>query len=163
MMYVINRIDLGSKRTLGYELFDGKQMIEMTGKQIMDGIKAGEIFCGLKLSEGGKCLELDNENFFTTNMMIHCHIDQYRPIIPGISAANIMYIIIDAYKENNDMVYCAISSRYERTAFNKSEVKMLLNMGLITGGIKQLGNGKLELAPPIKNRLKETAIESEEE
>lgn len=163
MLYAINRLDLGSKRTLGYELFDGKQYLEMTGKQIMDSIKSGEIICGLKISEGGKSLELDREKFFTTNMMIHCHIDQYKPIIQGISAANIMYVIIDAYKENNEMVYCAISSRYERTSFNKSEVKMLLNMGLITGGIKQLGNGKLELAPPIKNRLKDTAIESEEE
>ena len=95
MYYVINRIDLGAKRILGYELFDGKQIIEKTGKQIMDGIMAGEVYCGLKLSESGKSLELDNEGFFTTNMMIHSHIDDYKPMISGVNTTNIMYIIID--------------------------------------------------------------------
>lgn len=162
MKYVVNRLDMGTKRVLGYEIFDGKQMVEFTGRQIIDRIKAGEVFCGLKLSEDGRSLELDRENFFTTNMMVHTHIDQFRPVLSGITAANIMYVITDAYKEGNEMVYNAISSRFERTSFNKMEVKMLLNMGLVTGGVKLLRNGKLELAPAIKNLDKEE-VDSEEE
>lgn len=145
--YVINRLDLGS-RELGWELYDGHQVIELTSRQLKEEIKSQNIICGLCIAEDGE-LDLDNEGFFTTNMMIHAHIDQYKPMISSTCMANVMYIVIGSHKEDNKEVYDLVSSRMARETFDTSKVKTLLEMGIISGGIRLNGN-KLELAPILR-------------
>lgn len=61
---VILREMLGT-REINYSLWDGKQVIEMTAKQIKEAIKSNIKICGLTL-DVEENLVLDKEGFLTT-------------------------------------------------------------------------------------------------
>lgn len=145
--FVINRLDLGS-RELGWELYDGHQVIELTSRQLKEEILSDNIICGLYIAEDGE-LDLDREGFFTTNMMIHSHINQYKPMITDNCIANLMYVVIGSHKEDNKEVYDLVSSRMARETFDSNKLKAFLDFGMISGGIRLNGN-KLELAPILR-------------
>jgi len=63
-MRVVIRRELLGVREQGWSIWTGKDVQEMTSKQIKDIIKAGkEKICGLKVGKSGE-LELDGEGFY---------------------------------------------------------------------------------------------------
>lgn len=78
---MVNKLMLGS-RELGWELWDGKGILEQTSKQIKDTIISGERVYGLIVGESGE-LELDTDGFFTTDLMLHSHIGCFRTMSSG--------------------------------------------------------------------------------
>ena len=79
MRVVVNREMLGTRET-GWSLWDGKQMMELTAKQIKDTMRKGNKVCGLTLDDKGELIP-DKEGFFTINIMEHRHCGQYRPMV----------------------------------------------------------------------------------
>ena len=59
------------------------------------------------------------------------------------------------------MVYEVVSSRYERTTFTAAKIRTLLEMGIISAGVK-LVNDELVVAPLEKPKKEETAEKKEE-
>ena len=57
-LFVVNSLYLGN-RSLGLELWDGKGVVEMTEKQVRDGINAGKEIYGLKVAANGIDLDID--------------------------------------------------------------------------------------------------------
>lgn len=134
MKVVVNKLALGN-REQGYELFDGKGVLEVTGKQIKEFIKNGEKVCGLVLDKNGE-LELDKDGFFTTNIMVHRHIGHYEPMIKDGCMVNNFLTVVGKRVENGKTVYEAISSRFERIDLSEYDVKAYINIGIINGGVK---------------------------
>ena len=99
----------------------------------------------MKISEETGELVFD-ESFFTTNMMNKLHINTLVPMVEEDCLVNLFYIVIGTKKVKQETMYEVISSRYERTTFNAEKVKTLLEMGVISGGVK-LENGELVVAP----------------
>lgn len=133
-LIVINRLDLGS-RELGWELWNGKEIVEMTSFQIKASIKADIKVCGLKIDDDGN-LDLDREGFFTTNMMKHGHINCYKPMIIGKCHTSDFYVVTDKLENDGKTYYKLITSRFSHEVYDEERIKVLLNMGFITGGIK---------------------------
>lgn len=133
---VINKLTLGA-RELGYELFDGKQIIEMTGSQIIRAIKSGEEIRGVKVG-GNEELELDREGFFTRNLMVKSHINNFKPLIEedGSVAANIFYIVLGSKTVNSKTVYPVITTRFGREELTEEKLKALYELGLISAGVE---------------------------
>lgn len=142
MMITINKLSIGA-RDLGYELFDGKQMVEMTSKQIKDLIKGGRKVCGLCIGTDGE-LELDKADFFTTNMMVHSHINNWRSMMQD-SMTNLLYVCIGSHKEADKVVYDCISSRFEQAVISENDMRAYLKLGIVSGGAK-LDGEKIVLA-----------------
>lgn len=71
--FAINQLVLGS-RVLGYELWDGRQICELTATQVLKDLKDGKEIIGLCPDASGETLVLDSEKAFYTNMMVHRHI-----------------------------------------------------------------------------------------
>jgi len=146
-LVVVNQLSLGS-RPLGWEAYSlpKGEVVEFTSKQLKDAIRLGndEVY-GLKISEENGELVFD-DSFFTTNMMNKVHINSLVPMVEDNCLVNLFYIVIGTKKVKQDTVYEVISSRYERTCFNAEKVKTLLEMGVISGGVK-LENGELVVAP----------------
>lgn len=139
---MINEIRLGN-RNLGFECWSGKDVIEFTAKQLKDMITAGkQKVCGLKLENGE--LVLDKEGFFTTNMMIHSHVNNYKPMEEG-SMANTLYICMGSHMEDGKIVYDCISSRFEQAKFTEADMRAYLKIGIVSGGAK-LEDDKIVLA-----------------
>lgn len=90
---VILREMLGA-REINYSLWDGKQVIEMTAKQIKEAIKSNIKICGLTL-DVEENLVLDKEGFYCNNIMEHRHCGNYSPMITddGLLASNLFYIV----------------------------------------------------------------------
>ncbi len=156
MRIVVNQLVLGN-RELGWALFDGKGVMELTSNQIKQLIKAGTKVCGLKIDEVG-LLDLDLEGFFTTNMAVHSHIDCYKPMIEG-SMVNNFYVCIGKHDENGSTVYDCISSRFEQAKFTEADLKAFLKIGVVSGGAKLEGDKivlasleyeKASVADPVK-------------
>lgn len=137
---VINKLNLGA-RELGYELFDGKQIVEMTGSQIVKAIKSGEDIRGLKVNQNDE-LELDREGFFTRNLMVKSHINNYRPLLEedGNVAANIFYIVLGKETENGKTVYPVITTRFAREELTEEKLKALYELGIVSAGAKIEGD-----------------------
>lgn len=147
-LIVTNKISLGT-REICWEAFalPKGEVVELTRKQLIDSLKGigkDEVY-GLKLSETGD-LEFDTEGFFTVNMMNKIHTNTLIPLAESDCLANLFYIVIGTRQEGKETLYEAVSSRYERTTFNESKIKTLLEMNVISGGAKS-ENGKIIVAP----------------
>lgn len=169
-LVVTNEIFLGA-RPICYEAYSlpKGEVVELTEKQIKDtlkGLTTDEVY-GLKLSEAGE-LELDTENFFTTNMMKKVHTNTLIPMVEDDCLANLFYIVIGTHKDKANTMYDVISSRYERTSFTEEKVRTLLDMHIISAGAKMQGD-KIIVAPlekpeqskpqqPAETKVEKTAV-----
>lgn len=137
MRIVVNRLMLGN-RELGYELWSGKDVMEMTSNQIKNLIKAGTKVCGLTIGKSGE-LELDREGFFTTNMTVHSHIGSWKPMNED-GVANLLYVCIGKHTEGGKTVYDCISSRFEQAKIAETDMRAYLKIGIVSGGAKLDGD-----------------------
>lgn len=169
-LVVTNEIFLGA-RAICYEAYSlpKGEVVELTEKQIKDtlkGLTTDEVY-GLRLAEAGE-LELDTENFFTTNMMKKVHTNTLIPMVEDDCLANLFYIVIGTHKEKGNTMYDVISSRYERTSFTEEKVRTLLDMHIISAGAKMQGD-KIIVAPlekpeqskpqqPAEAKVEKTAV-----
>ena len=147
MRVAVLKENLGQRET-GYTLWDGKQVMEQTAKQIKDLINSGKKVCGLTLDEKGENLILDKDGFFTTNLMVHRHCGNYKPLMEEGCMANLFYIVIGSHEENDgkEKVYDCISTRFEQLTLNEADVRAYLRIGMISAGCRIDENGKIELA-----------------
>lgn len=158
-LVVTNEIFLGA-RAICYEAYSlpKGEVVELTEKQIKDTLKGfttDEVY-GLRLSEAGE-LELDTDNFFSTNMMKKIHTNTLIPMLEDDCLANLFYIVIGTHKEKGNTMYDVISSRYERTSFTEEKVRTLLDMHIISAGAK-MQDGKVVVAPLEKPKAPEPKI-----
>lgn len=137
---VINKLNLGA-RELGYELFDGRQVIEMTGSQIVKAVRSGEDIRGMKVGQNDG-LELDWDGFFTRNLMVKSHINNFKPLVEedGAVTANVFYIVLGSRTENGRTVYPAITTRFAREELSAEKLKALYELGIISAGAKVEGD-----------------------
>lgn len=152
MRVVVLREMLGNRET-GWTLFDGKQVTEMTSKQIKDTIAKGIKVCGLKVGSDGE-LERDLEDFYCTNIMEHRHCGNYSPMVEG-GMANLFYICIGSHEEKGATVYDCISTRFEQLKIAEPEMKAYLKIGVVSAGVKEV-DGKLVVAD-LEYKKPETA------
>jgi len=139
-MRVVIRRELLGVREQGWSIWTGKDVQEMTSKQIKDIIKAGkEKICGLKVGKSGE-LELDGEGFYTRNIMEHRLCNNFKPMIEEDSIANMMYTVIGCREENGSKVYDCISNRFEQAKLSEVEVKTYIKIGIIASGAKLDGD-----------------------
>ena len=146
-IYVTNELVLG-QRPLGWEawVLPKGEVQEFTSKQLKDIIKQGnEEVYGLVINKDTKELEADTEGFYVSNYMVKSHINSLVPKNPEDCLANLFYIVIGTHKEKGNTLYDVVSSRYERTSFTEDKVKTLLEMGIISAGVRLVGD-KLEVA-----------------
>ena len=159
-LVVTNEIFLGT-RAICYEAYSlpKGEVVELTEKQIKDTLKGftTDRVYGLRLSEAGE-LELDTDDFFTTNMMKKIHTNTLVPMVEDACLANLFYIVIGTHKEKGNTMYDVISSRYERTSFTEEKVKTLLDMHIISAGAK-MQDGKVVVAPLEKPKAPEPTNE----
>ena len=159
-LVVTNEIFLGT-RAICYEAYSlpKGEVVELTEKQIKDTLKGftTDRVYGLRLSEAGE-LELDTDDFFTTNMMKKIHTNTLVPMVEDDCLANLFYIVIGTHKEKGNTMYDVISSRYERTSFTEEKVKTLLDMHIISAGAK-MQDGKVVVAPLEKPKAPEPTNE----
>lgn len=138
---VMNKLSLGS-RELGWETFSlpKGELVEFTTKQLKDVMAQGtdEVY-GLVASERTGELELDREGFFTTNMMVKSHINSLEPMDAVDCMVNLFYVVTGTHKEGGKVLYDAVSSRYERVSLTAERAKVMLEMGIISGGAKLEG------------------------
>lgn len=161
-LVVTNELALGN-RNLGFEALalPKAEVVEFTNKQLKDIIKSGkdEVY-GLTISEETGELIPDTEYFFCNNWMIKSHINSLVPKFESDSLVNLFYIVIGTHKEKGNVLYDVVSSRYERAAFTEEKIKTLLDMGIISAGVKLGDNGELIVAPlekPKADRKEEVA------
>lgn len=165
-MRVVIRKELLGAREQGWSIWTGKDVQELTSKQIKDIIKAGkEKICGLKIGETGE-LELDGEGFFTRNLMEHRMCNNFKPMFEEDSVANMMYTVIGSHDENGSIVYDCISNRFEQAKLTELEVKTYIKIGIISSGAK-LDGDKIVLADlEFKNKedkdVEKKTVESKE-
>lgn len=160
-MRVVIRRELLGVREQGWSVWTGKDVQEMTSKQIKDIIKAGkEKICGLKIGKSGE-LELDGEGFFTRNIMEHRLCNNFKPMIEEDSIANMMYTVIGCREENGSKVYDCISNRFEQAKLSEVEVKTYIKIGIIASGAKLDGDNIVvaSLEYPKAEAAKETVME----
>ncbi len=143
MRVVVRRECLGS-REIGWSIFNGKSIQECTSIQIRNLIKSGQKVCGLALKEND--LVLDEEGFFTSNLIEHRSCDNYTPMIEGDTAVNVFYIVIGKHEESGVVYYDCISTKFEQAKFNESDTKAYLRLGIISGGARLGADDKIELA-----------------
>lgn len=163
MRTVIRRELLGT-REQGWCLWSGKDVMELTSKQIKDIIKAGkEKVCGLKLGKDGE-LELDKEGFFTVNVMEHRLCGNYQPMYSEDSMVNMMYTVIGCHDEKGKVVYDCISNRFEQAKLSEDEVKAYIKIGVISSGAKLNETGEIVVASLQYETTTETenVVESKE-
>jgi hypothetical protein len=144
MNVAVAKLVLGN-RELGWECWTGKEVMEYTSKQLKDIIKAGKKVCGLKISETTGELELDENGFFTTNMMVHSHIGSWKPMNEE-SMANLLYTCIGSHEEAGKTVYDCISSRWEQTTMTEADMKAYLKIGIVASGARLLDGDKIVVA-----------------
>ncbi|MCM1213926.1 MAG: hypothetical protein NC331_12485 [Lachnospiraceae bacterium] len=154
-LVVVNELALGN-RNLGFEVLSlpKGEILEFTNRQLKDLIKSGkdEVY-GLDISgETGELIP--DENFFCNNWMVKSHINSLVPRFEGEGLVNLFYIVTGTHKEKGNLVYDVVSSRYERTTFPEEKIKTLLEMGIISAGVK-LENGELVAAPLEKPKTRE--------
>ena len=160
-MYIVNKLFLGT-RELGYELFNGKEVVEMTAKQIINGLKAGKDIRGLKIDEKTNELVLDDK-FFAVNMMAHSHINHYEPMLETDCKANVFYTVMEKRMENEKAVYDMVSSRFERVTVSEEKLITWMELGLVSAGAK-LENGKIvlpDMSPKTKPEKSDNPVKAE--
>ncbi|MBR4574391.1 MAG: hypothetical protein IKO16_05735 [Lachnospiraceae bacterium] len=134
MLVVIRRECLGNRET-GWSLWTGKDVMETTAKTIKDMIKSGTFVAGLRIGKDGE-LELDNEGFYTTNLIEHRAAGNYKPMITGDMMANVMYTVIGIHQEDGIDLCDCISSKFEQVSLTADDVKSYIKLGLICSGAK---------------------------
>ena len=145
MRVVVGREMLGARET-GWSLWDGKQVMELTAKQIKDIMRKGNKVCGLTLDDKGELIP-DKEGFFTTNIMEHRHCGQYRPMVEAEGCmANLFYIVIGTKEEKGEKQYECISTKFEQLVLSEADVKAYLRIGIISAGARLNDKGEVEVA-----------------
>ena len=137
MKVAINKLMLGN-RELGWELWDGKGVLELTSRQIKDAIKSGERVYGLKLDKSEE-LTLDAEGFFTTDLMYHSHVGNYKSMTNDACVTNQVLVCVGSKTAGGRKVFDCISSRFEQIRVSEEEMKAYLKIGLVTSGAKLNG------------------------
>ena len=136
---VVRREMLGS-REQGYSLWNGKEVVEMTSKQIASALQRGEEIHGLALSDSGE-LVLD-QKFFTRNIMQHRLVNGFEPMIgDNQGVVNVFYIILG---RNKTGCYEMISTKFERGVLTEDKLKALYDVGVVSAGAK-IEAGKIVL------------------
>ena len=168
MRVAVLKENLGQRET-GYTLWDGRQVMEQTAKQIKDLIKSGKKVCGLTLDEKGELI-LDKDGFFTTNLMVHRHCGNYKPLMEEGCMANLFYIVIGSRKDGENTFYDCISTRFEQLTLNEADVRAYLRIGMISAGCRIGEDGKIEIASlefkeavPTKPVVEQKPVEPEKE
>lgn len=138
MRVVVLREMLGN-RELCWTLWNGKEVMELTARQIKDNMKKGEKICGLMIGKSGE-LEFDRDGFFTTNIMEHRHCGNYVPMVAEDCMANMFYIVIGSHTENEKVVYDCISTKFEQIGITESDLRAYLKIGIVSGGAKLEGD-----------------------
>lgn len=158
MRIAVNRLMLGA-RELGWELWSGKDVMELTANEIKKLIKAGTKVCGLTIGKSGE-LELDKDGFFTTNMTVHSHIGSWKPMNEG-GVANLLYVCIGKHEEDGKMVYDCISTRFEQTKITEADMRAYLKIGIVSGGAKLDGDNIILAELEFPKADKQETVEPE--
>ena len=143
MRVVVRREMLGA-REQAWSLWTGKDVQELTGNQLRNMIRSNQKVCGLTLK--GNDLVLDEEGFFTRNLIEHRYCGNYSPMVEGEVLANVFYIVIGSHEEGGIVYYDCISTKFEQAHFTDSDVKAYIRLGIISGGARLGENGEIELA-----------------
>ncbi|ODR29525.1 hypothetical protein [Eisenbergiella tayi] len=138
----INRLFLGA-RELGWELWNGKEIIEMTSGQIKTALKGGRSeILGLVLDEKGE-LQLDKKGYMMQNIMCKVHIGKLTPMIEDeLVMMNIFYYVVGIEEQDGEILYQAVSSRFARETLKAEKLLALYELGAVAGGMK-VENGKI--------------------
>lgn len=147
--FVVSRTMLGN-REQGWALWNGKEIVEMTSKEIKDALLKDEAVYGLEVGADGE-LTLGS-NFFTRNIMEHRQVGNYKPMFEEENCMVNVFYIVTGKADNGE--YEVISTKFERTAFSEEKVKIMLSMGIISAGAK-LENDKVVLPNLDKKTVKE--------
>lgn len=147
--YVVSRTMLGN-REQGWALWNGKEMAEMTSKEIKEALLKDEPVYGLEIGEDGE-LTLGS-NFFTRNIMEHRQVGNYKPMIEEENCMVNVFYIVTGRTDGGE--YDVISTKFERTVFSEEKVKIMLSMGIISAGAKLEGD-KVVLPDLEKKAVKE--------
>lgn len=163
MRVAVLREMLGN-RELCWTLWNGKEVMELTARQIKDCIKKGNQICGLMIGKSGE-LEFDKNGFFTTNIMEHRHCGNYVPMVTNECVANLFYIVIGSHIENGVVVYDCISTKFEQTIITESDLRAYLKIGIVSGGARLNEKEEIEIAvkteKPLGQEMSLEKIESE--
>lgn len=132
----INRLFLGA-RELGWELWNGKEIIEMTSGQIKTALKNGRSeILGLCLDEKGE-LQLDKEGYMMQNIMCKVHIGKLTPMIEDeLVMMNIFYYVVGIEEQEGEILYQVVSSRFARETLKAEKLLALYDLGAVAGGMK---------------------------
>lgn len=147
--YVVSRTMLGN-RELGWSLWNGKEVVEMTSNEIKKALEKDEAVYGLEIGADGE-LTLGS-NFFTRNIMEHRQVNNYKPMNEEEDCMTNVFYIVTGKTDKGE--YEVISTKFERTTFSEEKVKIMLSMGIISAGAK-LENGKIVL-PDLKLKAPKT-------
>lgn len=156
--FAINQLVLGS-RVLGYELWDGRQVCELTATQILKDLKDGKEIIGLCPDSSGETLVLDSEKALYTNMMVHRHIGQYTPLMDTDTVVSVFFIVTGLCEKDGRQVYQTISSKFERKDMSLEQLLAYYDMGAICGGCR-VADGKIILSGFIGGNASEV-VDSE--
>lgn len=149
MKYLVNREDLG-KRVTGYIFYDAdtKGFTGLTEKAIKDMLTKGERLYGLVLGADGE-IAMDKDGWHTTNYMVRSGINNLAPVVESDCAANIFYVVVGVRKDQGEVMYEVINSRYARLEMAESKVKMLCEFGCVQGGV-YLEQDELKVCDGVK-------------
>lgn len=147
--YVVSRTMLGN-RELGWSLWNGKEVVEMTSNEIKKALEKDEAVYGLEIGADGE-LTLES-NFFTRNIMEHRQVNNYKPMNEEEDCMTNVFYIVTGKTDKGE--FEVISTKYERTTFSEEKVKIMLSMGIISAGAK-FENGKIVL-PDLKLKAPKT-------
>jgi hypothetical protein len=125
-------------REQAWSLWSGKDIIELTSKQIKDLVSKGEKVYGLKVANGE--LVPDSEGFFTSNVMEHRLSNNFKPMIESDIMVNQFYICVGSRMAGKDKVYDCISTRFEQVALTEADMKSYLKLGVVSGGARLEGD-----------------------
>lgn len=156
MRTIVTREMLGN-REIGWSLWSGKDVMELTATQIKNLLKSGKAVNGLVIGEDGE-LELDTKNFYCINVMEHRHCSNYVPMLDIEIPANVFYIVLGSHEEAGKKVYDCISTKYERISLSEEDLKVYLRLGIVSAGAKL--EGDKVLLPTPKEEKSEPIPES---
>lgn len=134
MKVVVLREMLGARET-GWRIWSGKDVMEMTSRDIKKCIENGEKICGLTIGADGELI-CDVEGFFCTNVMEYRSCGNYRAMLQDDCMTNLFYICIGKHEENGVNIYDCISTRFEQLKVSESDLKAYLKIGIVSAGAK---------------------------
>jgi hypothetical protein len=146
MKVVVRREMLGA-REQAWSLWTGKDVMEVTSRQIKEMIGNGERVSGLKIVNDE--LVPDREGFFTSNIMEHRISNNFKPMIDNEVMVNQFYICIGKRIEDKNTVYECISTKFEQAVLSESDMRAYLKLGIVSGGAK-LDGEKIVVAPELE-------------